>query len=193
MTDYQKPYVKTQRLFLNGEEVTATAEELNSTIMEELEFGPVVEASALDMVQSVTKKGDIIETIIFIDLTGLKSTATLGDIIGNTGASYLCQITDEINGEIFAGYLGCGEVPTGGDDDIDVYSADEGTGAYDALVTSLTETQLMAAGGALTVGPLHRFTALPTDGEYLYLTAGAGDTAGTYTAGKIYLVFHGRA
>jgi len=147
---------------------------------------PITSAAAA-VKQSVIKHGDIIETIIFIDLTDLKSIATLGDIIGDTGVSYIGQITAAINGTIFAGEIGCSEVPVTGDDDIDLYSATENTGAYDGDIASLVETALVDAGGAHAIGTIKPFTALPIADEYLYLTSGNGDTAGTYTAGQIYI------
>lgn len=198
MTDYERPYLKAQKIYKGGVEITATAAELNAAAdlseqNSKLTPSTVVSASAEIIKQSVSQKGDIIETVLFIDLTGLKSVATLGDIIGDTGVSYLCQVTTAVNGVIFAGEVGCSEVPATGDDDIDLYAAAEATGAYDGAIGSLTETALMAAGGAHAVGTVKPLTALPAANSYLYLTAGAGDTAGTYTAGQLYIKLLGRA
>lgn len=152
-----------------------------------------IAASAGLVKESVERFGDIIKTTLVLDLTGLKSVATLGDIIGDTGVSYIGQVTAAINGTIFRGEVNCGEVPLTGDDDIDLYAATEATGAYDGAIGDLTETALMAAGAALAIGTAHPLTALPVADAYLYLTAGAGDTAGTYTAGVISIELWGYA
>ena len=79
---------------------------------------------------SVIREGGIIRTSILIDLTGLRSTAS-GDIIGVDGTSNVChigQITAARNGTILAGRMTCFEAPSGGDPDINVHSATEGTG-----------------------------------------------------------------
>lgn len=150
----------------------------------------VITASAASVQTSVVRKGDIIKTEIALNLTGLKSTATGGDIIGDTGVSYIAQITAAVNGTIIKGLITCGEVPATGDDDIDLYSATEATGAYDGAIGDLTETALMTAGGALAVGTDKPLTALPAADEYLYLTTG-DTTAGTYSAGKILIELWG--
>lgn len=177
---------------------TATAAEITqaadiSTQNVKIVPSSVITASAAAVKQSVIQHGDIIETTLWIDLTGLKSVATAGDIIGDTGVSYIAQITAAVNGTIFAGEMGCSEVPTTGDDDIDLYSATEATGAYDGAIGDLTETALVDAGGAHAIGTVKPLTALPAANAYLYLTAGAGDTAGTYDAGQIYIKLLGYA
>jgi len=142
---------------------------------------------------SVERVGGMIRTTILIDLTGLSSTATGGDIIGTgTAAAHLGQITTARNGTIFAGQVTCWEVPTTGDDDIDLYSAVEDTGAYDDAISGLDETALLAAGGAWTLGSANAkpLTALPAADEYLYLTTGA-TTAGEYDAGKLMIELWG--
>lgn len=150
----------------------------------------VITASAASVQTSVIRSGNVIKTTIAIDLTGLKSTATGGDIIGDTGVSYIAQITTAVNGIIIKGLITCGEVPTTGDDDIDLYSATEDTGAYDGAIGDLTETALMTAGGALAIGTDKSLTALPAADEYLYLTTGDA-TGGTYDAGKIMIELWG--
>jgi len=142
---------------------------------------------------AVERVGGMIRTTIMVDLTGLDSTATTGDIIGmGTEAAYLGQITAARNGTIFAGQVTCWEVPTTGDDDIDLYAADEATGALDDAVGDLTETALLAAGGAWTLGSANAkpLTALPAADQYLYLTTG-DTTAGTYDAGKLMIELWG--
>lgn len=136
---------------------------------------------------SVSKVGGIITTRILLDLTGLDSSGTAGDIIGDLagGAAHLGQITAAQNGTIFAGTIRCLEVPTGGDPDVDFWAADEAAGAFDAAISGLTgEAQLINTGDwTLEADTL---TAFPTDGQYLYATTGATDDA-TYTAGKFLI------
>ena len=132
------------------------------------------------------RQGGIITTRILIDLTGLRSTAS-GDI-GVNGTSNVChigQITAAENGTIIAGSMECFEAPTGGDPDINVHSATEGTGVEDGAIGDLTETLLVNAGDA-TLGSKVYFTALPAADEFLYLTLGA-TTDADYTAGKLLI------
>lgn len=132
----------------------------------------------------VLNTADVFETVIAIDLTGLRSTAA-GDIIGVDGTSLDChigQITAAKNGTILYGTVTCLEAPAGGDPDIDLYSATESTGSEDDAISGLTETQLMNSG-AHTIGKVTTLTAVPAAGEYLYLVAQA-TTDADYTAGK---------
>ena len=142
---------------------------------------------------SVQRTGGIITTTIFIDLTGLRSTAS-GDIIGVNGTSNPChigQITTARNGTIVAGSMECFEAPSGGDPDINVFSATESTGTEDSAISDLTETQLVDAGDA-TLGSKVFFTAFPAADEFLYLTLGA-TTDADYTAGKLVITLIGTA
>jgi hypothetical protein len=137
---------------------------------------------------SVAVSGAFITTSFLIDLTGLSSSTTDLDIIGNgAGAAYLGQITTAQNGTIFAARMRCLEAPVGGVTDIDVYAATEATGAFDGLVTDLTEVAQLTSGAAWTLGRDVAFTSLPAADKYLYLTGGAGGTAAAYTAG-IFLI-----
>lgn len=137
---------------------------------------------------SVAAVGGITRTSILIDLTGLASATTLLDIIGVAGGpAVLGAITNAQNGAILGGTMTCLEVPAGGVTDIDLYSAVEGTGEFDSAVTALTETALISAGGAWTLGETVAFTNTPTDGESFYLAAGAAGTAATYTAGRFLI------
>ena len=140
---------------------------------------------------SVIREGGIIRTSILIDLTGLRSTAS-GDIIGVDGTSNVChigQITAARNGTILAGRMTCFEAPTGGDPDINVHSATEGTGVEDGAISDLTETLLVNAGDA-TLGSVVIFTAVPAADEFLYLTLG-DTTNADYTAGKLLIELFG--
>jgi hypothetical protein len=136
---------------------------------------------------SISRSGSIITTSILIDLTGLRSTAA-DDIIGVDGTALPChigQITTAESGAIIAGRITCFEAPTGGDPDIDLYSAVEATGVEDAAITSLDETQLVNSGDH-TLGSVKILTAMPAANEYLYLVAGATTNA-DYTAGILLI------
>jgi hypothetical protein len=140
---------------------------------------------------AVQRVGGIITTKILIDLTGLRSTGS-GDIIGVNGTSLVChigQITAAQNGTILTGSMECFEAPAGGDPDINVHSATEGTGVEDGAIGDLTETLLVNAGDA-TLGSKVYFTAVPAADQFLYLTTGAATDA-DYTAGKLFIELMG--
>jgi hypothetical protein len=140
---------------------------------------------------AVQRVGGIITTKILIDLTGLRSTGS-GDIIGVNGTSLVChigQITAAQNGTILTGSMECFEAPAGGDPDINVHSATEGTGVEDGAISGLSETLLVNAGDA-TLGSKVYFTAVPAADEFLYLTTGDATDA-DYTAGKLFIELMG--
>lgn len=142
---------------------------------------------------SVQVAGGIYVTRILFDLTGLASSTTDLDIIGvGSAAAHIGQVTAAQNGTILGGRMTCLEVPAGGVADIDLYYATEGTGVFDGLVTDLTETALITAGGAWTLA-LVKAIADPAAiaNKYLYLTGGAGGTAATYTGGKFLIELFG--
>jgi hypothetical protein len=125
---------------------------------------------------------------VLVDLTGLNSGGTANDIIGVNGASncYLARLPAMT---VLGGRMTCLEAPAGGDTDIDLYSALEGTGAEDAAVTGLTETLLINAG-TQSVGTVTHFAADPAANHYLYL-AGQGTANATYTAGRFLIEIFG--
>ena len=140
---------------------------------------------------TVIRHGGIITTRILIDLTGLRSTGS-GDIIGVNGTALVChigQITAAQNGTILTGSMECFEAPTGGDPDINIHSATEGTGVEDGAISGLSETLLVNAGDA-TLGSKVYFTAVPAADEFLYLTCGT-TTDGDFTAGKLLIELNG--
>jgi hypothetical protein len=140
---------------------------------------------------SVQRVGGIITTRILIDLTGLRSTGG-ADIIGVNGTALVChigQITAAQNGTILTGSMECFEAPAGGDPDINIHSATEGTGVEDGAISGLAETLLVDAGDA-TLGSKVYFTAVPAADEFLYLTTGAATDA-DYTAGKLFIQLMG--
>jgi len=141
---------------------------------------------------SVQRVGGIIKTSMLIDLTGLASSTTDLDIIGvGAGAAYLGQITAAKNGTILTGRMTCLEVPAGGADDVDLYSATEATGVFDAGIGTLAETALVTAAGAWTLGLTKCLSAIPAANQYLYLCGGEAGTAATYTAGKFLIQLEG--
>ena len=140
---------------------------------------------------SVQRVGGIITTRILIDLTGLRSTGG-ADIIGVNGTALVChigQITAARNGTILTGSMECFEAPAGGDPDINIHSATEGTGVEDGAIGDLTETLLVNAGDATTGSKVY-FTGVPAADEFLYLTTGAATDA-DYTAGKLFIELMG--
>jgi hypothetical protein len=186
-------------LFQAGTQVTATAAELNAAADQSGNVGTmsastVMAATLATYNVSTFRTGNIIKTTMYIDLTGAKSTTTDNDIIGDTGACHIGQVTTAVNGAIFAGQVSCAEVPTTGADDINLSSASVATGAYDADATGLTNAEaLMTAGGAHAIGTVKPFTALPTADYYLYLSCGEAGTVGTYDAGILIIEMWGLA
>ncbi len=142
---------------------------------------------------SVTKTGTLVHTQIYIDITGLDDGGTAAFIIGDALAAncHLGQITTAISGTLNAGSLQCLELPAGGDNDINVFSAVEATGVEGTAITDLDETSLGDLGDS-TAGSNLSFTAFPADGEYLYLTLGTS-TVNTYTGGKFIIHLYGVA
>ena len=141
---------------------------------------------------SVIRVGGIFKTEILIDLTGLNGCGTAGDIIGKDGAAANChigQITKAVNGTIIAGKIRCYEAPAGGDPDIDLYSATEGTGVQDTAISGLAETALANCADH-SVGSIDLLTAWPAANEYLYLVVGTATDA-DYTAGRLLITLWG--
>lgn len=139
---------------------------------------------------SVSRANGIITTSILIDLTGLESGSDLYIIGVGSSAAHIGQITTARNGTILAVRMTCLELPAGGADDIDLYSATEGTGTRADNMTDLTETVLITSGAAWASGTVRASTGVPANGEYLYLTSGE-TAAGTYTAGKFLIELFG--
>ena len=84
----------------------------------------------------------------------------------------------------------CLETPAGGDTDVDIYSATEGTGVEDTAISALVEVQLINAGtqSSGTVTAAANMPAANTD--YLYfVNQGTGNA--TYTAGKFLIELFG--
>jgi hypothetical protein len=139
---------------------------------------------------SVARNNGIVTTSIMIDLTGLNSGGTAGDIIGTDGAgvAYIARITTADNGTVFGVKMTCYELPAGGDTDIDLYSATEGTGVEDVAISTLTETQIINSG-TLALGTTAFGTGIVAD-QYLYLV-GQGTSNAAYTAGRLLIEIFG--
>tara|TARA_R110000824_G_scaffold112138_3_gene261167 strand:- start:16086 stop:17612 length:1527 start_codon:yes stop_codon:yes gene_type:complete len=139
---------------------------------------------------STVANNNIVTTTILLDLTGLQSGGTAGDIIGKngSGAAYLGQITTANNGTILGVSMTCLEAPVGGDADIDLYSATEATGVEDTAISALTETQIINSG-TLSVGTIARGNTIDPN-QYLYLV-GQGTSNAAYSAGRLLIEITG--
>jgi len=139
---------------------------------------------------SVITVGNIIETTIALDLTGLNSSAA-ADIIGKdaTANCHYGQITAAVNGTVLGGKLTCLEAPAGGDPDINLWYADEATGTEDAAVTGLTNQVQICNSGDLALNSVVSLATVAAD-KYLYMATGAATNA-DYTAGKLLIEFWG--
>lgn len=141
---------------------------------------------------SVKTENGIVTTTIMMDLTGLSSGGTAGDIIGvpGTNAAWIARITAADNGTIFGVKMTVFETPAGGDTDIDLYSATEATGVEDGAITSLTETQIINSG-TLAAGSVVYGGDIAAD-QYLYLV-GQDAADAPYTAGRLLIEIYGYA
>lgn len=152
--------------------------------------GAGIEGTAAVYETSVSRNNGIVTTSIMIDLTGLNSGGTAGDIIGKNGSgvAYIGRVVASDSGTVFGVRMTCYETPAGGDTDIDLYSATEGTGVEDSAITALTETQIINSG-ALSTGSAVYGTDIAA-GQYLYLV-GQGTSNATYTAGRLLIEIFG--
>ena len=139
---------------------------------------------------SVARNNGIVTTSIMIDLTGLTSGGTAGDIIGTATANpaFIARVTTADNGTVFGVRMTCYETPAGGDTDIDLYSATEGTGVEDVAISTLTETQIINSG-TLALGSAVCGGTIVAD-QYLYLV-GNGTANAAYTAGRLLIEIFG--
>lgn len=135
---------------------------------------------------TLRKIGNVKKMEILIDLTGLGSSTTDGDIIGvGASAAYFAQILAAEIGTVLQARLTCLEVPAGGADDIDLFYATAATGKFDDAISGLAgQTVLITAGGAWTANLQKLMAADIPANAYLYLCGGEAGTAATYTAGK---------
>ena len=152
--------------------------------------GAGIEGTAAVYETSVARNNGIVTTSIMIDLTGLNSGGTAGDIIGKNGSgvAYIGRVTAANSGTVFGVRMTCYETPAGGDTDIDLYSATEGTGVEDTAITALAETQIINSG-TLAVGSAVYGGDIVAN-QYLYLV-GQGTSNATYTAGRLLIEIFG--
>ncbi len=159
-----------------------------------------------------TNVGEInseIITTIFVDLsttsTSAVASATADHAIGVPGTggggadepAYITQVTEAVNGIVYAGELICLEAPGGASTTVGLSSSSSGTvtqGQDATGVERITEavqaigdrTQFNLADAANN--PVHN-AGIP-DTRYLYLYHGSG-AAGTYNAGKFLIRLYG--
>ena len=156
------------------------------------EHGAGAIGTAFTPVTSRRTEGGVIITQTKFDLTGLASVATANDVIGLAagGAAYIGRNVIANNGVIFKVELTCLETPVGGDNDVNVVSASSATLAYNSAGGT---TYLSNSGDLLAGQTIQNLVPAITANHYFYLTAGTGDTAGTYTAGQYILTTYGHA
>lgn len=172
-----------------------TVEELFEAYFEDMTPGTGISSATQAICEHrVSRVGGLYKTEILIDLTDLADDDAAGDIIGkpdDTANCHIGQITAALNGTIIAGRVTCFETPAGGDPDIDLWYANEATGAQGALITGLTGEIQCINHGDWTAEDLDYLTALPAADKYLYLAAGAS-TNNTYTAGILLIELWGK-
>lgn len=143
---------------------------------------------------NVTKIGPVFKTEIFVDVAGLNSGTSAGDLIGKTLTAncHIGLLTAAKNGTIVYGQITCIETPATGDPDVDFYGTVlEATGTQDAALSTITNESLLLNNGDWTGAPATpiAMTALPGPG-YLYMSDGGG-TAATYSAGQFLVELWG--
>ena len=141
----------------------------------------------------VEYNGSIVKTSVYIDLTGIRSTAA-NDIIGNDGTANatIGQYTTAVMGTLNGVVLTCLALPAGGDPDINLAFADEATLAEDAALSSGTNSGTILNNGDLAAGTSYAAgnASLPAADQYFYLVSGAA-TDGDYSEGVILIEFYG--
>jgi len=138
----------------------------------------------------VTQHGPYIQTRIFLDLTGLNSSAAANDVIGKNAATSSAAIfkwTLAECGTFLRCTMRCHETPVTGDTDIDLVMSATATDVEDAPVTGGT---VIINSGGIAVGDTDTAAGFDTAKPYLYLVAGTGVSA-TYTAGIIEIFIEG--
>ena len=164
----------------------------SSTAAESAEHGAgAIGTAATPATYRWIDKGVIVTQIKF-DLTGLASVATANDVIGLAagGVAYIGRNVEATNGIIFKAELSCLETPTGGDNDVNVVTSASAILIYDDAGGT---TYVSNSGDLLKGQTIQNLVPAMTEGDYFYLTAGTGDTAGTYTAGMYVLTLYGHA
>ncbi len=145
--------------------------------------------------------GEIVTTIL-ADITGLLSSGTVKDVIGedDTAAAYLTRITSAVNGVIYRASIACTETPAGSnaEADLDLVTSSDSLAEDAEYDSGTTEVALIPATADWTLG-LYRESAAGLDcgaitanSHYVYLADGSGAASGgTYTAGKFIIKLYG--
>jgi hypothetical protein len=150
---------------------------------------------------NTTRRGSIVTTEIYIDVSGLDNDGSADDIIGKAGGTANChigKIDTAIMGALKFAKVECLEAPvsSGGNAasaDINIVLGTVGTNLEGGAVTG--EQTLIDAGGNLAIGTV-KFSDTntitnATNGKFMYLIAGAASAAGTYTRGKLLITLIG--
>jgi hypothetical protein len=139
----------------------------------------------------IERNGNIIKTSIYLDITGLGSSVTAGDIIGVAGGpAHIGQITAAKNGTIFAGQVTTLETPTTNIGNLDLVASATGTDAFDAAVTS---GAILLDSNGLTVNTIDALSAFPSAGDYIYITSQETTAVAAAAAGQILIELYGTA
>jgi len=139
----------------------------------------------------IERNGNIIKTSIYLDITGLGSSATADDIVGVAGGpAHIGQITAAKNGTIFAGQVTTLETPDANIKDLDLVASATGTDAFDAAVTSGTT---LLDSGNLDANTIDALTELPSANDYIYITSPTETAVATATTGQILIELYGTA
>ena len=145
--------------------------------------------------KTVSINGETITTIL-VDIEGMRSKNTDGDVIGidGTTSASLMKWENSEHGILYKVEMACLEAPTGGTEDIDLKASSSAGLTFDGACGT---PSLLAAGGDWVIGK-----RLGTDGangtqtgltnlDHIYLTSGDTGTNGIYTAGKFIIKFYG--
>ena len=141
---------------------------------------------------------NIVKTTIYIDVTGLRHTATnkvIGDD-GTTTPAYIAKIVAADHGTIFSGRMTCLEVPDSTAINMAIYRSTSGTIKEGDAASGMAGTGMVCDGGDQSIGEVTVFTntILPDANDYLYMVCDASGADADYTKGKfliemiIYLV-----
>ncbi len=181
------PLALTGDLTLTGALTVAGVTSFTDTVVT-AEHGPGAIGTGVAPVTSRRTINGTIITEIKIDMTGLASVADAHDAIGKTGYCFIGKYVIADYGVVYRMELICLELPTTGDDDVNVMTNVSGTIAAEG---ALAEVYGVNGGVAVAGGMVINNAPALTADHFLYLTDGAGDTAGTYDAGQFIVRFYG--
>jgi len=175
---------------------TAELNQLDGAILADMTPGTGISTGVATICEhTVIKVGGLFKTTILLDLTGLNSGGTAGDVIGKDGATANChigRILAAVNGTIIAGRITCHETPAGGDPDVDLWgNITEATLAQDTAISAATGEAQLINHGDWTAGEMAVLTALPAANGYLYLACGDATDA-DYSAGIFVIELWGK-